>query len=139
MQSLSKLMLLETQRRISSDCVWTEWFPRLRFSIRSSRSLPDPFSSAWNTFPLCLQTIKRRTNVYFVMEWEMCFYYIIQDHLRSPLAPTCANLFFLSRSRCSFALCQGNRHFMSRPWGIKLIKKMHGRLSSIMNTARTGV
>lgn len=138
MQSLSNLMLLETQRRISSDCDWTEWFPRLRFYTLISHfywplrlrleCLPPVFTDNKETDERLLCHGGRNV---LPLNHSRSF--------RSPLAPTCAILLFLSHSQRSFALCQGNRHFMSRPWGIKLIKKMHGRLSSIMNTARTGV
>ncbi len=132
MQSLSNLMLSETQRRISSDWVWTEWFPRLRFSVRSSRTFPDPFISA------CIYRVigdnKETDECLLCHEMRNVLPLYHMRSFTSPLAPDRTILLFLSRFQRSFALCQGNRHFMSRHWGIKLIRQMHGRLSSIMKT-----
>lgn len=89
-----------------------------------------PFASAREHLPLVFTDNKeRRTNVYFVVKWEMCFHYITRDRLRPPMVPTKHDstffffFFFQPRFQHSFALCQGNRHFMSRHWGIKLIKR----------------
>lgn len=138
MQSLSNLMLLETQKRISSNCVWTEWFPRLRFHTHISH-ISWPFRLRLERLPPVFTDNKETDECLLCHGVRNVLPLNHSRSFRSPSAPTCAILLFLSRSQRSFALCQGNRHFMSRPWGIKLIKKMHGRLSSIMNTARTGV
>ncbi len=71
----------------------------------------------------------------FTLSWNTkCTSIISHEIIYVPVGSWSHNSAFLSHFQRSFALCQGNRHFMSRHWGIKLIRQMHGRLSSIMKT-----
>lgn len=121
MQSLSNLMLLETEENLIRSHLDRMIPTSLLFSSRPRHPGPRAYLDA------CLLCSETR-NILPLYQTRA---------LTSPLVGAYAR----SRrfgSQPSFALCQGNRHFMSGCWGTKLIKKMHGRLSSIMNTARTG-